>query len=143
MSRVLIADDQRDVLEALRILLKGEGHQTESVTSVSGIFNALQQRDYALLSYEGKPGDYHLAYIDTLRRELDDVNKDFEQLLAKDLPALNQTLKGKSKDEIKAPPAKVAVNEEAPVSGGGFAGSNDPDEAGAAAQLPANFRLLY
>src|SRR5919108_2585738 len=49
MSRVLIADDQRDVLEALRILLKGEGHQTESVTSISGIFNALQQRDYALL----------------------------------------------------------------------------------------------
>ena len=49
MSRVLIADDQRDVLEALRILLKGEGHQTESVTSVNGIFNALQQRDYALL----------------------------------------------------------------------------------------------
>src|SRR6266480_2522286 len=49
MSRVLIADDQRDVLEALRILLKGEGHQTESVTSVSGIFNALLQRDYALL----------------------------------------------------------------------------------------------
>jgi DNA-binding NtrC family response regulator len=49
VSRVLIADDQRDVLEALRILLKGEGHQTESVTSVSGIFNALQQRDYTLL----------------------------------------------------------------------------------------------
>jgi DNA-binding NtrC family response regulator len=49
VSRILIADDQRDVLEALRILLKGEGHQTESVTSISGIFNALQQRDYALL----------------------------------------------------------------------------------------------
>jgi len=49
VTRVLIADDQRDVLEALRILLKGEGHQTEAVTSVSGIFNALQQRDYALL----------------------------------------------------------------------------------------------
>src|ERR671923_102309 len=49
MSRILIADDQRDVLEALRILLKGEGHQSESVTSINGIFNALQQRDYALL----------------------------------------------------------------------------------------------
>jgi DNA-binding NtrC family response regulator len=36
-------------VEALRILLKGEGHQTEAVTSISGIFNALQQRDYALL----------------------------------------------------------------------------------------------
>lgn len=49
MSRILIADDQRDVLEALRILLKSEGHQTEAVTSVAGIFNALEQRDYALL----------------------------------------------------------------------------------------------
>src|SRR6059036_911549 len=49
MARILIADDQPDVLEALRILLKGEGHQTESVTSINGIFNALQQRDYALL----------------------------------------------------------------------------------------------
>src|SRR5437764_12642694 len=44
-----MADDQRDVLEALRILLKGAGHQTEAATSISGIFNALQQRDYALL----------------------------------------------------------------------------------------------
>ena len=49
MSRILIADDQRDVLEALRILLKGEGHQTDAVNSIAGIFNALQQRDYALL----------------------------------------------------------------------------------------------
>src|ERR671925_34873 len=49
MSRVLIADDQRYVLEALRILLKGAGHQTDAVNSIAGIFNALQQRDYALL----------------------------------------------------------------------------------------------
>lgn len=49
MTRILIADDQRDVLEALRILLKGEGYQTEAVTSLAGIFNALQKRDYALL----------------------------------------------------------------------------------------------
>ncbi len=97
----------------------------------------------ALLSYEGKPGDYHLAYIDTLRRELDDVNKDFEQLLSKDLPALNQTLKGKG--EIKAPPAKVAVNEQPPISGGAVVGSNDADEpvASAGVKLPANFRILH
>ncbi len=49
MSRILIADDQSDVLEALRILLKGEGHQTEAVSSLSGIFEALEKRDYALL----------------------------------------------------------------------------------------------
>ena len=49
MKRILIADDQRDVLEALRILLKGEGYQTEAVTSIAGVFNALQKKDFALL----------------------------------------------------------------------------------------------
>src|SRR5436305_13619525 len=49
MARILLADDQRDVLEALRILLKSEGYQTEGVTSLAGIFNALEKREYALL----------------------------------------------------------------------------------------------
>jgi DNA-binding NtrC family response regulator len=49
MSRILIADDQPDVLEALRILLKGAGHQIDAVTSLAGIFNALEKKDYALL----------------------------------------------------------------------------------------------
>jgi len=49
VARILIADDQRDVLEALRILLKGAGHQTDAVTSLAGIFNALEKKDYALL----------------------------------------------------------------------------------------------
>jgi len=49
VKRILIADDQRDVLEALRILLKGEGYQTDAVTSLAGIFNALEKKDYALL----------------------------------------------------------------------------------------------
>ena len=49
VTRILIADDQRDVLEALRILLKSEGHQTEGVTSLTGIFNALEKKEYALL----------------------------------------------------------------------------------------------
>ena len=49
MSRILIADDQPDVLEALRILLKSEGHQTDAVTSLAGVFQAFEKRDYALL----------------------------------------------------------------------------------------------
>ncbi|MGI9088033.1 MAG: sigma-54-dependent transcriptional regulator [Chthoniobacterales bacterium] len=49
MPKILIADDQSDVLEALRILLKGEGHQTDAVTSLAGVFQALEKRDYALL----------------------------------------------------------------------------------------------
>ena len=49
MIRILIADDQHDVLEALRILLKGEGYQTEAATSLAGIFNSLEKKEYALL----------------------------------------------------------------------------------------------
>jgi DNA-binding NtrC family response regulator len=49
VTKILIADDQRDVLEALRILLKGEGYQTEAVTSLAGIFNSLEKKEYALL----------------------------------------------------------------------------------------------
>jgi len=49
VTKILIADDQRDVLEALRILLKGEGYQTDAVTSLAGVINALEKKDYALL----------------------------------------------------------------------------------------------
>src|SRR5450432_4211583 len=44
--RILIADDQADVLEALRLLLKGEGYQIESATSPTGIVSALETRDF-------------------------------------------------------------------------------------------------
>jgi hypothetical protein len=63
----------------------------------------------AILSYEGKPGDYATTYIDTLKRELAEVTKEFEQLLAKDLPALNESLKSKGQQPIQPPPAKVAA----------------------------------
>jgi len=49
VARILIADDQPHVLEALRILLKGAGYQSDSVTSPRAIFSALEKRDYALL----------------------------------------------------------------------------------------------
>src|SRR5206468_11082272 len=67
----------------------------------------------AILSYEGKPGGYQVAYTDALKRELTDATKEFDQLLAKDLPALNESLKAKGQQSIEAPPAKVAVNEKA------------------------------
>jgi photosystem II stability/assembly factor-like uncharacterized protein len=65
----------------------------------------------ALLSFEGKPGDYQIAYIAALRRELEDVTKEFDQLSTKDLSSLNDSLKSKGQPTIAAPPAKVAVSE--------------------------------
>ena len=57
----------------------------------------------AILSYEGKPGGYQVAYTDALKRELSDVTKEFDQLLAKDLPALNESLRAKGQQPIPAP----------------------------------------
>jgi hypothetical protein len=78
----------------------------------------------AVLSYEGKPGGYQLTYIDTLKRELGDVTKEFDQLLAQDLPALNESLKAKGQQPIPAPPAKITSNEKALDLGGANAGVN-------------------
>ena len=47
--RILIADDQPDVIEALRLLLKGEGYQTEAVSSPAGVLNALESNDFDAL----------------------------------------------------------------------------------------------
>lgn len=47
--RTLIADDQQDVLEALRLLLKGEGYQTEAVTTPADVIEALKVHDFDLL----------------------------------------------------------------------------------------------
>jgi DNA-binding NtrC family response regulator len=44
--RILIADDQPDVLLALRLLLKGEGFDIESATSPAAILNAVESRDF-------------------------------------------------------------------------------------------------
>ena len=57
----------------------------------------------ALLSYEGRPGGYDIAYIDALKRELADVVKEFDELVAKELPPLNDSLKTKGQEPIAAP----------------------------------------
>jgi hypothetical protein len=97
----------------------------------------------AILSYEGKPGDYQLRYIDTLKRELADLTKEFEQLLAKELPTLNDSLKAKGQQPITPPPDKVAVNNTAFGSGAPFAGAGDSGATGTANLIPADFRLLH
>jgi serine phosphatase RsbU (regulator of sigma subunit)/FixJ family two-component response regulator len=49
IPRTLIADDQPDVLEALSLLLKGEGFQTEAVTSPAAALDAIKSRHFDIL----------------------------------------------------------------------------------------------
>jgi len=48
-TRLLVADDDPSVLEALRLLLKGEGYQIETATSPGGVLSAVESRDFDAL----------------------------------------------------------------------------------------------
>ena len=48
-ARVLVADDQPDVLEALRWLLTGEGYEPEFVSSTDAVLERLRDRPFDLL----------------------------------------------------------------------------------------------
>jgi hypothetical protein len=62
------------------------------------------------------------------------VTKQFDQLLAQDLPALNDSLKSKGQQPLSPPPAKVGAN----GSAGGEIGAT-----GGSAALPADIRISY
>src|ERR687887_1214688 len=47
--RLLIADDQRDILEALKLLLKGEGYEVETASSPRAVLTAADTRDFDAL----------------------------------------------------------------------------------------------
>src|SRR6058998_3840094 len=48
-SRLLVADDQADVLEALKLLLKGEGFEVETAASPRSVLAAVEARDFDAL----------------------------------------------------------------------------------------------
>ncbi|HVH08524.1 MAG TPA: sigma-54 dependent transcriptional regulator [Gemmatimonadales bacterium] len=48
-ARILVADDQRDIVEALKLLLKGEGYEVEAAASPRGVLAALDARDFDAL----------------------------------------------------------------------------------------------
>ena len=98
----------------------------------------------ALLSYEGRPADYQIAYTDALKRELADVTEEFAALIRTDLPVLNDALKGKNQPAIEPPPEKVAyIDQESALGGGESSLPVDCDAPAAKVMLPANFRMIH
>ncbi len=73
--RVLVSDDQVDVLEAIRLLLKGAGHQTEIVESPRAAVAAAEAGDFDLVlmdmnySRDTTSGDEGLALLDSLMKQ--------------------------------------------------------------------------
>jgi len=62
--------------------ITGEERIREKTTQLYGTLNG----------YEGRPTDYQLARIDSLKKELSDVETEFDAFLAKELPAVNKSL---------------------------------------------------
>jgi len=48
-QRILIADDQQDVLDALRLLLKGHGYSIETVNSPADLLSSLARQQFDIL----------------------------------------------------------------------------------------------
>jgi sigma-B regulation protein RsbU (phosphoserine phosphatase) len=48
-ARILIADDQQDVLDALRLLLKGHGYSIETVNSPADLLAAVTRQEFDIL----------------------------------------------------------------------------------------------
>jgi len=79
LARILVADDQADVLEALRLLLKGEGCHVDTARSPAGVVQALQtgtfdvlliDLNYARDTTSGREGLDLLAQVRTLDPDL-------------------------------------------------------------------------
>jgi photosystem II stability/assembly factor-like uncharacterized protein len=62
--------------------ITGEERIREKTTQLYGSLNG----------YEGRPADYQVARIDSLKKELGDVEAEFDAFLAKELPAVNKSL---------------------------------------------------
>jgi photosystem II stability/assembly factor-like uncharacterized protein len=75
--------------------ITGEERIRENLDNLFGI----------LIFYEGKPSENVLGRADELQRQIDAASKEFEALAAKDVPAVNQLLRGKDLPPIEVPPA--------------------------------------
>jgi photosystem II stability/assembly factor-like uncharacterized protein len=71
--------------------ITGEERIREKTTALYG----------TLLSYEGRPAEYQLARIDSLKKELGDVEDRFDAFLAKELPSANKSLAQKKLPPIQ------------------------------------------
>jgi hypothetical protein len=81
--------------------------------------------------YEGRPGDYQVARIDSLKHELDDVAKQFDDLVAKDVTEANTSLAKKKLQAIHAMTREEWDKANATEGGGAMATGSAAIAAGA------------
>lgn len=93
----------------------------------------------ALNTWDGPPTAYQLDNIVALQGELKAIDTELAQLVDRELPALNQTLKARGLAPLSLP-AVTAEEDSRPHGGGSLAGRADPDQAPVSG-LPHSLRL--
>lgn len=94
--RILLADDQSDILQALRLLLRTEGFGVETATSPAGVLAALERSDFDVLLM-----DLNYTRDTTSGREGLDVLTRIQQLDAA-LPVVVMTAFGSVEGAVEA-----------------------------------------
>src|SRR5579871_3086711 len=94
--RILLADDQGTVVDALRLLLKQEGYETDAVSRPGEVISALQARNYDLVLM-----DLNYTQDTTYGREGLDLLTRIHQL-EKDVPLVVMTAWGSMDLAIEA-----------------------------------------
>ena len=90
--------------------LRKEIVATKEGGAITGEERLREQLDHAygaLNSYEGRPGDYQIERVKVLEQELKDVEDRTNTLIQRDLPKLNDALRGHGIEEITVAAAEV------------------------------------
>ena len=95
-AHILVADDQPDVREALRLLLKGEGYAIETVGSPAAVLAAVQHTDFDAVLL-----DLNYARDTTTGREGLELVSELQSLDAT-LPAIVMTAWGSVEKAVEA-----------------------------------------
>ena len=96
MPSVLIVDDQSDIIEALRLLLKGEGFEVDSAQSPAAALSVLERRDFDAMLL-----DMNFTRDTTSGREGLDLLNELRSL-EPDLPVIVMTAWGSIDNAVEA-----------------------------------------
>ena len=106
-SKLASADPLRKQLEALAARCEEMRKKIVATTEGGAITGEERIREHTtqlygeLINYEGRPADYQIARIDSLKHELDDVAGDFDAFVAQDLRDANSALQKKKLPPIQ------------------------------------------
>ena len=97
----------------------------------------------AIMSYDGAPTAYQVERIGVLEGELASIDAEFNAVLTKDLPELNEALESGGLPAVEAPPVTAAVADSGLRSASPRNGDVDAGEAAAFPRLPSSMVIFH